>query len=99
MWGYCFLAGALLTKVARKAGFGQTIAYLPVIAVLCDAVENVVQISACYNYPQRLGDTVIVVGSLAQQIKWSSFALAVLCIVVLGLKGFFPSPAKPNKQA
>lgn len=83
MPAYVFLMGALLTKVARRAGYPGTIAYIPLLSIACDWVETTVQMYACHLYPEKLSDLVILSGSRACQMKWVSFCLGVsLCVVL-----------------
>jgi hypothetical protein len=95
MWGYVFLFGTLLMKVTRKAGVTQSIAYLPVLALVCDWIETGVQMAACHTFPDRLSVEWVIIGGRANQAKWCFFGLSVL--LTFGIY-FFATEKKEMKN-
>jgi hypothetical protein len=87
MISYTVLLGSLLVRVARRAGVGEDIAYVMPVVLCCDFVETVILKHACDMFPERLDVRVVAIGSIANQMKWTLFALSLGVLVVLFIAG------------
>ncbi len=77
MESYVILLGSLLIRAARKTGVREEVAYAAPIIMIFDVVENIVLGRACDLSPNSLDATWLLIGSLANQMKWLLFLSCV----------------------
>lgn len=88
MWGYTILFGHLL----QRFGPFHSAAWIPIIILVTDIVENVLIITLLQSWHPDMSHTwesIARVVSLAVQIKWMLVAVAIICLIVGVLRVLF----------
>mmetsp|Transcript_20967 Transcript_20967/g.30711 ORF Transcript_20967/g.30711 Transcript_20967/m.30711 type:complete len:176 (-) Transcript_20967:152-679(-) len=88
MPGYTASIGFWLYLSGRRAKLESPVRLCAVIlaAWAADVVETIVLRKGCLAYPSTMGDGVILIGSIAQRMKWLCLLSSVVVIVFLNAK-------------
>jgi hypothetical protein len=89
MWCYMLLFGSLLFRQCHRAGLSQNVSLIFPFAMCMDLVETVSFRHASMQFPLHLSYHLVLLASIANQLKWIGFASGLLLLVVLFVKNTF----------
>ena len=83
MYAILRLLGALLICQCRSAGVSKELSWISPTIMGFDVIESSIFGYATTTFPTRINPLIISIASIANQLKWITFAAALLLLVGL----------------
>ena len=95
MPAYTILLGSLLLMESERGQHPSELAWAAPFVVVCDAVETCLNGYATKIFPQKMNKWLVLVSSVANMLKWVSFAASLLLLAYL----FASNRISPKKRS
>jgi hypothetical protein len=86
---YTISLGALLHRQCKLAGLSTNISLTFPFMMFCDVIETIVLRYATKIFPNPPNDVFLTVGSIANQVKYSTFVLGLVLLIVLHVRNYY----------